>query len=301
MGYRFLRYPEGKTKAVTFSLDDGFWFDIPVSQTLNRYGMKGTFNITGNYLDEKRIGVPDLSVVKGKAYNELPLTKDEIKEHLIGHGHEIAVHCYNHLAPGITRAIDGINEVLQCRLKLEKDFKQIIRGMAYPDSGITRFTGDVSYQKVKEYLCDLDIAYARTLEGDNDRFELPTDWHAWTPTIYQVSPRVPDFIDKFVAIDVDSLYPALRYPRLFYLWGHSFEYHTRFDFTTLENFCEKFSQDGNIWYATNIEIYDYVKAFEALRFSADGKTVYNPTLIDVWFDLDETVYKIPSGKTVFLD
>ena len=28
MRYRFMRYPGGKPKAVTFSYDDGFWFDV---------------------------------------------------------------------------------------------------------------------------------------------------------------------------------------------------------------------------------------------------------------------------------
>ena len=78
MGYRYMRFPGGKPKAVTFSFDDGFWFDVPVSEKLSNADMKATFNITGSYLEHKRNNPPDLGVVKGKAYNELPITKDEI-------------------------------------------------------------------------------------------------------------------------------------------------------------------------------------------------------------------------------
>ena len=39
-----------------------------------------------------------------------------------------------------------------------------------------------------------------------------------------------------------------------------------------------------MWYATNMEVYDYVKAYDNLVFSLDGKTVYNPSAIDVYLD-----------------
>lgn len=58
----------------------------------------------------------------------------------------------------------------------------IVRGMAYPDSGITYFTNNATYDGVKNYLKELDIVYARTLGGDNNFFALPQDWHAWMPT-----------------------------------------------------------------------------------------------------------------------
>ena len=48
MAYRFLRFPGGRAKAVTFSYDDGVRHDLRLADTLNRYGLKGTFNIN-NY------------------------------------------------------------------------------------------------------------------------------------------------------------------------------------------------------------------------------------------------------------
>ena len=45
MRYRFLRFPEGKLKAVTFSYDDGVIQDIRFSEMLNKYSMKCTFNL----------------------------------------------------------------------------------------------------------------------------------------------------------------------------------------------------------------------------------------------------------------
>ena len=51
MKYIFLRYPEGKFKAVTLSYDDGQYHDVRLAQTLDKYGLKGTFNLCS-----KRIG-----------------------------------------------------------------------------------------------------------------------------------------------------------------------------------------------------------------------------------------------------
>ena len=47
MRYQFLRFPEGKSKAVTFSYDDGVSQDIRLSDVFERYALKCTFNLNG--------------------------------------------------------------------------------------------------------------------------------------------------------------------------------------------------------------------------------------------------------------
>ncbi|MBE6571009.1 MAG: polysaccharide deacetylase [Ruminococcaceae bacterium] len=283
MAYRFLRFPEGKAKAVTLSYDDGCRDDIRMAQTITKYGIKGTFNIT----------------TPAEEPNLWRLTADEIREHILENGHEVAVHGACHRAEGTLRPIEGIQDVLECRKNLEKAFGRIIRGMAYPDSGIVRFSNGASYSSVKNYLTELDIAYARTLGGDNDSFMLPADWHAWMPTAHHINPQIFEYIDKFLETRTDAdIYSAARYPRLFYLWGHSFEFERNKDWDKLEKICEKLSGRDDIWYATNIEIYDYVKAYESLIYSADGSMAYNPTLYTIWFDYDKKLYTIKPGETI---
>lgn len=286
MKYRFLRYPEGRSKAVTFSYDDGCRHDLRLAKTLSKYGIKCTFNLSSG------------SILKNKS--DWNLTKEEILEYVIKAGHEIAVHGEWHKAPGLVSAIDGIQDVLNCRSDLEKAFDMIIRGMAYPDSGITNFSNQANYENIKHYLKDLGIVYSRTLQGDNNLFRLPDDWYAWMPTAHHTNPKVLEYADEFIAIDTDKQYCSKQYPRLFYLWGHSFEFANNNNWELLDAICEKLSGKEDIWYATNIEIYDYVKAYDSLVFSADGSRIYNPTLITVWFDIDGTVYNIKSGETLVL-
>ena len=207
------------------------------------------------------------------------------------------MHGKYHRALGKVTPVDGIRDVLECRTELENDFGMIIRGMAYPDSGITRFENGADYADIKHYLKDLGIVYSRTLGGDNDSFALPTDWYAWMPTAHHTNPELFGYIDKFLNEPMSS-YDASQTPRLFYLWGHSFEFENNKNWDLLDKICSALSNKPDVWYATNIEIYDYVSAYRSLVFSADGSMVYNPTLLDIWFTEDGKPYIIKSGETL---
>lgn len=279
--YRFMRYPEGRAKAVTLSYDDGIPEDKRFSDIISEYGIKCTFNLNAK-------------ILRGDA-----LTDEEIKEYMIGRGHEIAVHGALHRAEGSQRPIEGIKDILDCRLDLEKRFGIIVRGMAYPDTGISYFANGATYEKIKSYLVDLDIAYSRTLGGDNNSFMLPGDWHAWMPTAHHNNPELNRYVDEFLALDLSpKAYLARRAPALFYLWGHSYEFERNNNWEILYEFCEKIANRDDVWYATNMEIYEYVKAYNSLIFSADGSMVCNPTLVKIWFDIDGKPYSICPGETI---
>ena len=279
--YRFMRYPEGRAKAVTLSYDDGIPEDKRFSDIISEYGIKCTFNLNAK-------------ILRGDA-----LTDEEIKEYMIGRGHEIAVHGALHRAEGSQRPIEGIKDILDCRLDLEKRFGIIVRGMAYPDTGINYFANGATYEKIKSYLVDLDIAYSRTLGGDNNSFMLPGDWHAWMPTAHHNNPELNRYVDEFLALDLSpKAYLARRAPALFYLWGHSYEFERNNNWEILYEFCEKIANKDDVWYATNMEIYEYVKAYNSLIFSADGSMVYNPTLVKIWFDIDGKPYSICPGESI---
>ena len=283
MRYRHLRFPEGKGKALTFSYDDGVKSDVRLAEIFAKNGLKCTFNLT-KVADR---GAPGLNV-------------DDV-ELWLAEGHEIAVHGYQHRAEGCLRPVEGIQDVLDCRRELERKFGRIIRGMAYPDTGITYFGPGASYESIKQYLKDLDIVYARTLGGDNNRFQLPTDWHQWMPTAHHDNPHIMEYIDEFLKIDLTvPMNGGRRFPRLFYIWGHSFEFDRKNNWHLIEEICEKFAQADDIWFATNMEIYEYVQAYRSLVYSADGKIIYNPTLYTIWFDIDNQPYCINSGETLYL-
>ena len=55
-----------------------------------------------------------------------------------------------------------------------------------------------------------------------------------------------------------------------------------------------------IWYATNIEIYEYIEDFNKLIFSVDAMRVKNPTARTLWFRFDNKVFSIDPGETICL-
>ena len=284
MQYQFMRFPGGRAKAVTFSYDDGVPQDQRLAALFDRFGVKATFNFTA----------------------KPHFTKEQIHEYFLSRGHEIAVHGAEHRANGNLRAIEGIRDALDCRLVLEDLCDRIIRGMAYPDSGI-RLMGRPgnSYEKIKEYLKELDIVYARTV-GENLSFELPADFHAWFPTIHHGHPRALELIDEFLELDTSAkAYHSRRTPRLFYIWGHSYEFVDDDNWDVMEELFAFIGGREDIWYCTNIEFFELLRAYQSLEYFADGSKVYNPTAIPVELSMfhsakDWRAVKVLPGETADL-
>ena len=83
-----------------------------------------------------------------------------------------------------------------------------------------------------------------------------------------------------------------------YIWGHSHEFDRDDNWEHIEEICRKLANNDEIWYATNIEICDYVQAYKSLRYSANGHKIYNPTLYTIWLDVDGTLHSVKSGETI---
>ncbi len=283
MNSDFLRFPGGRSRAFTFSYDDGPREDLRLAEVFVRYGVKGTFNLCSAQIGQS-----------GR------LTEEEIRACLLRKGHEIAVHTAHHRAPGKLRPVEGIAEVLDCRREMERRFGVIVRGMAYPNSGITHFSPVADYAEVRGYLASLGIAYARTLAGDNDGFYLPADWYAWTPSSHHENPRIFEYIERFLSLTPEKRRGDGGMPRLMYIWGHSFEFGRNGNWDRMEKICGLLGGNGDIWYATNIEICDYVKAYLSLVRSADGSIIRNPTVTDVYLCADDENVCVPAGGTLTL-
>ena len=71
-----------------------------------------------------------------------------------------------------------------------------------------------------------------------------------------------------------------------------------YDPSRVEKFAEKMGGHDDIWYATNIEIYNYLECCKQLRFTADVTMVENPTAIDIWFTYNNKPYMVKAGETL---
>ena len=288
MKYRFLAFPGGKQKAVTFSYDDGVCQDKRLAEIFCKYGVKGTFNVNSGLFG-------------AEGTNGGRLSAEEIKKYIIDKGHEIATHGAFHIASGCASPTLCLKDAFECRSSLEETFDMIIRGMAYADSGIRVLTNGNDYATIKNILTYSGIAYSRSLAGDNSKFELPTDFHAWVPTAHHDNPDLLLWIDAFNSIEYSTVRAKLNAPKIMYIWGHSYEFDKKNNWDRIETICEKLSGRDDTWYATNIEIYDYVKAYQSLIFSANETKVHNPTATEIWLTYDFKTVKILPKQTLKLD
>ena len=274
-----LRFPEGKKKALTFSYDDGVEQDIRLISIFNKYNLKCTFNINGySVIDEER------EHPEGAYHKRMARRKAlEAYNGEAGKRHEIALHSFSH--PFLDKLHKELMayEIVKDREVLESTFGRIIKGFAYPMGTYSDETVDA--------LANAGVKYARTVESTHN-FKIPTDWLRMPSTCHHNDPEIFNLADKFVNGTPDNSTPAW----LFYVWGHSYEFDLHKNWDRIEIFCDKVANRDDVWYATNVEIYDYVRAYNSLEFSIDGRVVHNPSSQTVWFHYGVDVCVAP-GET----
>ena len=120
---------------------------------------------------------------------------------------------------------------------------------------------------------------------------MPQNWLEWKPTCHHNGNSLAlfkEFAER----------PERPEPNLFYLWGHSYEFDGQDNWHVIEEFAEYAGGREDIWYATNIEVYDAYKAFSNLIISYEGNRIYNPACTPVWISVDGKTYCIEAGQTL---
>jgi peptidoglycan/xylan/chitin deacetylase (PgdA/CDA1 family) len=273
-------FPQGKTKALILSYDDGTTEDRKLVTLMNKYVLKGTFHLNSN-----KLGI--------KGY----LNRDEIKQ--LYKGHEVSVHSANH--PNLTTLskIDIIYEVIEDRKELERLVDYPIRGMAYPFGN--------NNESVIDAIKGIGIEYARTVD-DTYGFKIPENFLKWHPTIHQFGKAYfeegqPEKDKK----EIDNFYQVInnfintKELAVLDVWGHSWEMsnnQSKWDET--EKFLKLLANNSNINFTTQIDLVDYINAFHNLQFSVEKNMVKNLSSLTIFFKKSGKAYSILPGQTVVL-
>ena len=222
-----------KLKAVTFSYDDGVTQDIRLIEMFDKYGLKGTFNLNSGYL-----GYIDTS---GRKDRRDHVKKEDVAK--VYENHEIASHTLTH--PYLTTLSD--DEILYQITEDQKNLLQLcgynIVGMAYPGGGeknSNEYVGDFIRKNTS-------IKYARTITSTYN-FELQEDLTRFNPTVYHMeTDKMFELAHEFIEMKADT-------PKIFYVWGHSYEFDGFDLWDKMEEFCELISGRNDIFYGTNREV-----------------------------------------------
>lgn len=273
-------FPEGKTKALILSYDDGRIQDRQLVKLMNKYKLIGTFHLNSN-----KLGMTDY------------LSKTEIKALFIGH--EVSIHSFNH--PNLTTLskIDIVYEVIEDRKELERLLAYPVRGMAYPFGN--------NNDEVVATIQGLGIEYARTVD-DTYNFKIPVDFLKWHPTVHQFAkalwePNNPENdkkeLTRFYQLINDFI--GIKELAVLDIWGHSWEMgedQKKWDET--EKFFKLVANHPDIHYTTQIDLVDYVNAFRNLKFSVDKNTIINQSARTIFIKKEGKSYSVLPGKTTVL-
>lgn len=249
------------------SYDDGSEHDRRLVDIFNRYGVRASFHLNSGTL--------------GQPYKIGPREVSSLYQ-----GHEVSCHTVNH--PDLTQLSDEAarREILDDRRRLEDLTGQPVRGLAYPFG-----TYD---DRIVALLPTLDIAYARTVIC-NENFAIPQDFFRWSTTCHHN--RALELAEPF-------LQHAGPDPALLYVWGHSYELDgfmsgdrsKNWDY--METLCRRLHGHHDIYYATTIELVDYLAAVR--RLIIEPARVSNPGGTAVWlYWRDETV-ELAAGASLSL-
>ncbi len=261
-------FPEGKTKALTLSYDDGQIHDRRLVRILNEHHLKATFHLNSG----------KLGVITDK---EEFVKAEEVAQ--LYAGHEVACHGVKHLYFTHLNQTQLAAEVWEDRRALERLVGSPVCGMSYPYG--------IYFDQAVDTLQSLGIEYSRTIDATGD-FKLPADFMRWHPSCHHN--KAQELADKFLNR------PAYVELSLFYIWGHSFEFERQGNWEMMEQLCEKLGGKADVWYATNMEIKRYICALHSAVTDADGRMIQNLSHLTLYYRHDSGLITVPPGETVLL-
>lgn len=227
----------GKMKALTFSFDDAVLQDIRFIEILNKYGLKGTFN-----LNSGRFSLDERVYINGVAIDHKKVDAASVRS--IYEGHEIAAHTIDHpLLPSIESDDEIVRQVEEDRLRLSSLAGYEVVGFAYPCGG-ANFDDRVA-RLIKERT---GVKYARNIISSFS-FDEQSDLYKFKPTLHQHAAQKEMFAlgEQFLDMKADK-------PQVFYIFGHAYEFDYADGWERIERFCQMMSGRDDIFYGTNKEI-----------------------------------------------
>lgn len=217
-------------KAVTFSYDDGISQDRRLVGILNRYGMKGTFNLnTGLQSEESRFDIEGKIIYR--------MNQSDIGA--LYQGHEIAVHGLTHAAPK-DMTIEQLDQ------EFGEDIANITKIYGTRPVGMAYAYGCYD-EAAAAYLLEHGIRYGRTVEVTHS-FALPETPIFLKATCHHDDELLFELAEQFLAAE-----PSPDEKLLFYIWGHSYEFAVKHNWDRIEKLCQLLSGRDDVFYGTNRE------------------------------------------------
>lgn len=247
-------YPGGKAKAFNITYDDGVLQDVRFVELLNRYGLKGTFNLNSQLMAEEFAWIhpSGMEVRRLSEWAVLGLYD----------GHEIASHTLTHPYMHDLPEWELMRQLGEDRASLERHFRREVKGFAVPFS----------------YYSDLIAACARNCGFEYARmseFSLSytpcRNWYHWKTGVYHIMPELVPFAEGFLETEEELAVCQIV--------GHSYDLDAENLWETMESICAAVAARNDVWACTNLELVRYLKAMEQW----DGSVNHSDR--ELWFEV----------------
>ena len=266
-------YPYGKKKAFNVTYDDGVLQDIRFVELLNRYGLKGTFNLNSALMENEFEWVHETGCVVKR------LSIDAVKS--LYAGHEVASHTLHH--PYMyDLSKEGIMwELSQDKRNLEALFGKEIKGFAVPF--------DYYSNLIAECVQECGFTYGRISEMSYS-FKPQNDYYHWKATVFHCEECLESLMQQFVETEEELA--------LFQIVGHSYDLDTEHMWERMEAIYQVISNQEDTLPVTTIEVIEYLKAMEQAEFT--DWYIQNHSDRSLWFEINGTVYEIKPQEKLIL-
>ena len=267
-------YPDGKSKAFNISYDDGVIQDIRFVQLLNRYGLKGTFNLNYGLMRQNFTWQHEC----GMTVRRIP--EDQVAA--VYEGHEIASHSYSHPYFDNASETEVLKELGSDKFFLERLFGREVAGYATP----FYYYSDLMADCVRH--CGFE--YARISEESND-YSIPTDFYRWRGSKFHWDNDLVDFVSDFLETDQELA--------ICQLVGHSYDLDVMDLWDTMEDICRRVSENQDVWATTHIELVRYLRNMSNAIIT--DREIINESAAKLWFQIDGTTVCLRPGEKISIN
>ena len=261
-------FPKGKAKAFNISYDDGVLQDVRFVELLNKYGLKGTFNLNAGLMKERFTWYQE---------NGTPVTRlSESEAVRLYDGHEVASHTWSHPYLDSMARTEVLRELYADKCALEQLFDREVTGFAVP----FLFYSDEIAACVRQ----AGFAYARISE-ESGNYAIPEDLYFWRGSIFHWSEDLESFVHGFLQTDQELAFCQIV--------GHSYDLDAGNMWQRMELIFRQVAQDPDVLAVTNGEIAEYIRAMRCAHIS--DNRIENHTDFDLWFNINGQVTMVPAG------
>ena len=229
------RFPNGKTKVFNVTYDDGVLQDVRFVALLNKYNLKGTFNLNSGLMESEFEWTHESGRVIKRLSKEkaVPLYQ----------GHEIACHTLTHPYMHDLSEQEILHELQEDKANLEKLFGREVKGFAVPF--------DYYSERIENCVRQCGFSYAR-ISQESRSFAPQTDYYNWKATVFHTDPELEQLSRQFIESDEELA--------IFQIVGHSYDLDVEKLWDRIENVFRMIAAHKEILPMTTIEIVEHLRS-----------------------------------------